>query len=73
MVGENLSGEVACGCLRLLHSPSLVAIRLPVGYETCPPIGWHYLFLAQTHWYISDAVTLAPCVNISSAGMISIG
>ena len=27
--------------LRLLHSSSLVAIGLSVGYEICPPIGWH--------------------------------
>ena len=29
---------------RLLHSSNLVAIRLPVGYETWPPIGWHHTF-----------------------------
>ena len=28
-----------------LHSPSLVAIRLSVGYETWPPIGWHHPFV----------------------------
>ena len=27
---------------RLLHSPSLVAVGLSVGYETWPPIGWHH-------------------------------
>ena len=31
--------------LRLLHSPSLVAIGLSVGYETWPPIGWHLPFV----------------------------
>ena len=30
---------------RLLHSPSLVAIGLSVGYETWPPIGWHRAFV----------------------------
>ena len=30
---------------RLLHSPNLVAIGLPVGYETWPPIGWHHPFV----------------------------
>ena len=30
---------------RLLHSPSLVAIGLSVGYETWPPIGWHHAFV----------------------------
>ena len=30
---------------RLLHSPSLVAIGLLVGYETWPPIGWHHAFV----------------------------
>ena len=29
----------------LLHSPSLVAIGLSVGYETWPPIGWHHPFV----------------------------
>ena len=27
---------------RLLHSPSLVAVRPSVGYETWPPIGWRH-------------------------------
>ena len=31
--------------MRLLHSPSLVAIGLSVGYETRPPIGWHHAFM----------------------------
>ena len=30
---------------RLLHSPSPVAIGLPVGYETRPPIDWHHAFV----------------------------
>ena len=30
---------------RLLHSPSLVATGLSVGYETWPPIGWHRAFM----------------------------
>ena len=30
---------------KLLHSPSLVAIGLSVGYETWPPIGWHHAFV----------------------------
>ena len=30
---------------RLLHSPSLVAVGLSVGYWTWPPIGWHHSFL----------------------------
>ena len=30
---------------RLLHNSSLVAIRLSVGYETWPPIGWHHPFV----------------------------
>ena len=29
----------------LLHSPSLEAITLSVGYETWPPIGWHHPFV----------------------------
>ena len=29
---------------RLLHSPSLVAIGLSVGYEAWHPIGWHHAF-----------------------------
>ena len=29
----------------LLHSPSLVAVGLSVGYETWPPIGWHHAFV----------------------------
>ena len=29
----------------LLHSPNLVAIGLPVAYETWSPIGWHHLYL----------------------------
>ena len=37
-------GWSAC-CLRLLHSPNLVAIGLSVGYETWPPIGWHHPFV----------------------------
>ena len=28
----------------LLHSPGLVAVTLPVGYETFPTIGWHRFF-----------------------------
>ena len=31
--------------IRLLNSPSLVAIRLSVGCETWPPIGWHHAFV----------------------------
>ena len=27
---------------RLLHSPNLVVIGPSMGYETWPPIGWHY-------------------------------
>ena len=27
---------------RLLHSPSLLAVGLPVGYETLPPTGWSW-------------------------------
>ena len=30
---------------RLLHSSSLVAVGLSVGYETWPPIGWHHAFV----------------------------
>ena len=30
---------------RLFNSPSLVAVRLSVGYETWPPFGWHRQFL----------------------------
>ena len=30
---------------RLLHSPSLVAVGLSVGYETWLPIGWHHTFV----------------------------
>ena len=30
---------------RLLHSPSLVAIELSVGYEIRPPIDWHHAFV----------------------------
>ena len=30
---------------RLIHSPSLVAVGLSVGYETWPPIGWHHDFV----------------------------
>ena len=30
---------------RLLHSPSLVAVGLSVGYWTWPPIGWHHSFV----------------------------
>ena len=33
---------------RLLHSPNRVAVGLSVGYETCPPIGWHHPFVI--HW-----------------------
>ena len=33
------------GMNRLLHSLSLVAIGLAVGYETWPPIGWHHAFV----------------------------
>ena len=32
-------------CTRLLHSPSLVAIGLSVGYETWPLIGRHHPFV----------------------------
>ena len=37
------SQRLGQGCfgVRLLHSSSLVAIGLSVGYETWPPIGWH--------------------------------
>ena len=31
--------------IRLIHSPSWVAIGLSVGYETRPPIGWHHPFV----------------------------
>ena len=31
--------------VKWLHSPSLVAIGLSVGYETWPPIGWHHPFV----------------------------
>ena len=31
--------------LTLLHSPSLVSIRLSKGYETWPQIGWHHPFV----------------------------
>ena len=30
---------------RLLHSPSLVAVGLSVGYAPWPPIGWHHSFV----------------------------
>ena len=33
------------GSVRLLHSPSLVAIGMSVGYEPWPPIGWHHPFV----------------------------
>ena len=33
--------ETVYNRIRLLHSPSLVAIGLSVGYETWHPIGWH--------------------------------
>ena len=32
-------------CPWLLHSPSLVAVELSVGYETWPTFGWHHLFV----------------------------
>ena len=31
--------------VRLIHSPSLVAVRLWVGYDTWTPIGWHHAFV----------------------------
>ena len=34
---------------RMLHGPSLVAIRLSVGYEAWPPIGWHHAFVID--WF----------------------
>ena len=36
---------------RLLHSPSVVAIRLSVGYETWPLIGWHHPFVTGMSRY----------------------
>ena len=33
------------GSFRLLHSPSLMAVRLSVVYETWPPIGYHRAFV----------------------------
>ena len=30
---------------RLLHSPSLVAVGLSLGYKTWPQIGWHHSFV----------------------------
>ena len=36
---------------RLLHSPSLVALGLSVGYETWLPIGWHHTFVINWSKY----------------------
>ena len=35
-------GLIKPASYRLLHSPSLVALGLSVGYETWPPTGWHH-------------------------------
>ena len=44
---------------RLIHSPSLVALGLSVGYEKWPLIGWHHwslysLELPQSHWIVGS-------------------
>ena len=41
---------------RLLHSPSLVAIGLSVGYETWRPIGWHRVFVIGWSKYRLDCL-----------------
>ena len=42
------------GSIGLLHSPSLVAVGLPIGYETWPPIGWHHPFVIGWSKYRLD-------------------
>ena len=42
---------------RLLHSPSLVAVGLSVGYETWPPIGW-LLVSPFCDWLSNDRLGL---------------
>ena len=53
-----------CWFTRLLHSLSLVAVGLWVGYETRPPIGWYHHFvigwfkhrlrLSQSQWIVGS-------------------
>ena len=43
--GQRESTLLSRNHMRLLHSPSLVAIGLSVGYETLPPIGRHHAFV----------------------------
>ena len=53
----------------LLHSPSLVAAGLPVGYETWPPIGWHLTFVSV---WSKDRLGL-PCVRMDCGLMSLVG
>ena len=60
----------ACVVCRLFPSPSLVAERLPVEYDTWPPIGWHHTFviywleyrlrLPQSQWVVGSLSAGSP-------------
>ena len=52
------SAALHCATSRLLHSLSLVAVGLSVGYETWPPIGWNRPF--EISW--STCRLELPCV-----------
>ena len=45
----------SANCPTLLHSPSLVAIGLTVGFDTWPPIGWHHPLVID--WFIYSLVS----------------
>ena len=47
-----------CGCLRLLHIPSLVANGLSMRCETLHPIGWHLPFVIDWFKYRIAAVPM---------------
>ena len=47
--------------LRLLHSPCLMALRLTMGYDTWPPIGWHCPFVIGWFKYWLDYL-VSQCI-----------
>ena len=84
-VGMNLADQWCKGLdkrphVRLLHIPSMVAVGLSVGYDTCALFGWHHLFVIRWDCVIQKALWThtrghcqSPCTALPTGICLSLG